>query len=61
MVNAATIMLGLSDASVRIGDELMSISPNQKINAENDVWANYRYITPTSGSLGAAQELDSQN
>lgn len=60
MVNAATIMLGLSDASVRIGNELMSISPNQKMDAEKDVWANYRYITPTQ-SLGAALELDSQN
>ena len=60
MVNAATIMLGLSDASVRIGNELMSISPNQKMDAEKDVWANYRYITPTQ-SLGVALELDSQN
>lgn len=58
MVNAAVIMLGLGDASVRIGDELISISPNKDYTEENDVWANYRYITPTQ-SLGTAQELDS--
>ena len=61
MVNAATIMLGLSDACVRIGNELMSISPNQKMDKTKDVWANYRYITPTLDQMGAALELDSQN
>lgn len=60
MVNAAVIMLGVDDASIRIGDELISITPNKDYSAENDVWANYRYITPTQ-SLGTAQELDSQN
>ena len=62
MVNAAVVMLGLQDATVRIGNTMFGISPTTKIdsNGSNDVWANYRYITPSSG-LGTAQGLDSQN
>lgn len=62
MVNAAVVMLGLQDATVRIGNTMFGISPTTKINSDgsNDVWANYRYITPTSG-LGTATELDAQN
>ena len=60
MINAAVIMLGLQDASIRIGNELFRVDPTMKMDAAHDVWANYRYITPTS-SLGTAQELDSQN
>jgi len=60
MINAAVVMLGLQDATVRIGDEMFSICPTAKIDTASDVWANYRYITPTTG-LGTVQELDSQN
>lgn len=61
MINTAIIMLGLQDAPVRIGDRLYNIAPNEsESGSENDVWANYRYVTPSSG-LGAAQELDAQN
>lgn len=60
MISAAVVMLGLQDASVRIGDKLFSISPSTKVDASSDAWANYRYITPTSG-LGVANELDAQN
>lgn len=60
MINAAVVMLGLQDATVRIGNTMFPIAPTAKVSADSDVWANYRYITPTSG-LGVAQELDSQN
>lgn len=60
MINAAVVMLGLQDATVRIGDTMFPISPTTKIDKNSDVWANYRYITPTAG-LGSAIELDSQN
>lgn len=60
MISAAVVMLGLQDASVRIGDKLFSISPSTKVDASSDAWANYRYITPTAG-LGVANELDAQN
>ena len=62
MINAAIIMLGLQDTYVRIGDDLFPILPTLEVNSDgsNDVWANYRYVTPSKG-LGAALELDSQN
>lgn len=62
MINAAIVMLGLQDATVRIGDIMYPIAPTTKIESDgsNDVWANYRYITPTSG-VGQVQQLDSQN
>ena len=64
MINTAVIMLGLNDAVIRIGDELKPItldpSDDVKNNAENDVWANYRFITP-SKELGTVNGIDSQN
>lgn len=60
MISAATVMLGLQDASVRIGNKLFSMSPTTKVTSDSDTWANYRYITPSSG-LGVANELDAQN
>lgn len=62
MINAAIVMLGLQDSCVRIGDDLFPILPTTHIESDgsNDVWANYRYITPAKG-VGAALELDSQN
>lgn len=62
MINAATVMLGLTDASVRIGNRLFPISPTTKMESDgsNDAWANYRFITPSSGQ-GAELSLDTQN
>ena len=61
MINSAIVMLGLQTSCVRIGNRLISIAPsNSESSAENDVWANYRYVTP-SQALGSAQEFDSQN
>ena len=51
MINSAVIMLGLQSASVRIGKELVSIKTgNTTKDGETDVWADYRFITPTSGT-----------
>ena len=47
MINSAIVMLGLSDAKVRIGDSLWPINATEKLS-KTDVWANYRFITPTS-------------
>lgn len=51
MINAAITMLGLNDASVRIGDELVSVT-------EKDVWSRYRFIT---SDVSDANTQDSQN
>lgn len=57
MINTAVIMLGLQNACVRIGDNYYPIGmvDVDDKNPENDAWANYRYITPTSG-LGQVTE-----
>lgn len=60
MINTAVIMLGLQNACVRIGDMYYPIGMNVNVNKENDVWANYRYITPTTG-LGSVTAVDTQN
>ncbi len=61
MINSAIVMLGLQESCVRIGDRLMNIAPNNtEANDEDDVWANYRYVTP-SKNLGSAVALDTQN
>lgn len=62
MINTAVIMLGLQNACVRVGDDYIPIG---MINVDdkdpaNDAWANYRYITPTSG-LGQITEKASDN
>ena len=49
MINTAVIMLGLQKAPVRIGEELYPIGMNVRVKDAGDVWANYRYITPTEG------------
>ena len=62
MINTAVIMLGLQNACVRIGDDYIPIGMiniDDK-NPANDAWANYRYITPTSG-LGQITEKGSDN
>ena len=61
MVNSAVIMLGLQDACVRIGDQYWPIGLNVKFdNPKEDVWANYRYITPTKdfGTVTANSEMN---
>lgn len=60
MINTAVIMLGLNDGVVRIGDELKPITLKGSESKEDDVWANYRFITPTSG-LGSINGIDVQN
>ena len=59
MINSFIIMLGLSEASVRIGDDMFSIAMN-KYDSEKDVWANYRFITPNK-DLGVVTAIDTQN
>lgn len=49
MINTAIIMLGLQKGCVRIGDEYLPIGMNTKINSTNDVWSDYRAITPLTG------------
>ena len=51
MINSAIIMLGLSDAKVRIGDTLYPINTTEKLS-KTDVWSNYRFITATADSKG---------
>jgi len=60
MINTAVIMLGLQHACVRIGDDYLPIGMYYKESAEKDVWANYRFITPTSG-LGDVTEIATEN
>lgn len=60
MINSAIMMLGLQDAKVRIGDTLYQIGVGPKVNANTDVWTNYRFITPTdeSGKVGAVNAVE---
>jgi len=58
MINTAVIMLGLQKAPVRIGEQLFPIGMNANVSDKgDDVWSNYRYITPTDG-LGAVTQRD---
>lgn len=61
MINTGVIMLGLQKACVRIGDEYLPIGMDISHNAENDVWAKYRFITPTNdfnSGQGSKNQLD---
>lgn len=60
MINTAVIMLGLQKSCVRIGDYYLPIGMNAKVTKDNDVWSNYRFITPSTG-LGTVTQFDSQN
>ena len=62
MINTAVIMLGLQNACVRIGDNYYPIGmiDIDDKDPSKDAWANYRYITPTSG-LGQVTEKNSDN
>ncbi len=59
MINSAVIMLGLQDACVRIGDNYYPIGMNVNVTENNDVWSNYRFITPNKG-LGDVMAIDNQ-
>lgn len=61
MINTAVIMLGLQKAPVRIGDELQPIGMDANVSeAGDDVWSNYRFITPTTGQ-GVVTERDNSS
>jgi hypothetical protein len=62
MINTAVIMLGLQNACVRIGDNYYPIGMIDINDSDpaSDAWANYRYITPTSG-LGQVTEKAADN
>lgn len=60
MINTAIIMLGLNDGVVRIGDKLQSIAVGGPVDADTDVWANYRFITADK-ELGTVNGIDRQN
>lgn len=60
MINTAVIMLGLQGACVRIGDFYYPMGMKAEFDGGNDTWANYRYMTPTSG-LGSATAAEKDN
>lgn len=61
MINTAIIMLGLQKYCVRIGDTYYPIGMDVNVkDPNNDVWANYRFITPTS-DLGSVTAINSDN
>ena len=59
MINTAVIMLGLQSACVRIGDNYYPIGMEAIVKEENDVWANYRAITPTTDLGDVTAEVKS--
>lgn len=59
-INTAVIMLGLQKACVRIGDDYYPIGVNANVTADNDVWSNYRFITPST-QLGDVTAIDNQS
>ena len=65
MINSFIIMLGLSDASVRIGDQMRSIATaGSKYDPKEDVWADYRFISPSLNGethIGTITARDTQN
>ena len=60
MINTAVIMLGLQNACVRIGDYYYPIGMDVSVKENNDVWSNYRFITPSEG-LGDVTQVDNQS
>ena len=60
MINSFAVMLGVGNASVRIGNQMFKVGANGPYKAEEDVWANYRYITPNK-NLGVVTAIDTQN
>lgn len=45
MINTAVIMLGLQQAVVRIGNQLVKVGLQADVEADKDVWSRYRFIT----------------
>lgn len=60
MINAFTVMLGLGNASVRIGEEMLKIGADAQYKEGTDVWAKYRFITPNK-DIGDVTAIDTQN
>ena len=61
MINTAIIMLGLQKSCVRIGDDLYGVAVGSKITDDNDVWSNYRAITPSAEERGDVNAKDAFN
>ena len=61
MINTAIIMLGLQKSCVRIGDDLYGVAVGSKITDDNDVWSNYRAITPSAEERGDVNDKDTFN
>ena len=57
MINTAIMMLGLSDAKVRIGDTLYPIAFDSRVTKDTDVWTNYRFITPAQ-KVGSVNSIN---
>lgn len=60
MIDAFVVMLGLGNAYVRIDDQMMKVGSGGVYKEDEDVWANYRFITPKK-SLGSVTAIDTQN
>jgi len=61
MINSAIVMLGLQEAKVKIGDRMYPIGMNVRYNGGNDVWTNYRYITPADQENGVSTTTSIDN
>ena len=60
MIDTAVVMLGLQNASVRIGDTYHPIGTASK-DSEFDTWSSYRFISPTSeDGIGSINGIDAQ-
>lgn len=60
MINTAVIMLGLQRSCVRIGNVYYPIGMDVNVKDANDVWANYRFMTPIDG-LGDVTAVNKDN
>lgn len=60
MIDTAVVMLGLQNASVRIGDTYHPMGTASK-DSEFDTWSSYRFISPTSeDGIGSINGIDAQ-
>ena len=61
MIESAVVMLGLQNASVRIGDTYYSMGVGAK-DSDYDTWSSYRFISPsTTKGIGQINGIDAQN
>ena len=59
MLNTAIIMLGLTEAKVRIGDSFVPIATQANDQGNTDVWTEYRFITSTADTkVGEVNAID---